>query len=79
MARSNSLTSKKISPLLTLSEASKLLHVHENTLRRWSSRGIVRAYRIGSRGDRRFRKSDIIFLLSQFEVHRGDLQRIKIF
>jgi excisionase family DNA binding protein len=72
MARSNLFTAEKISPLLTLSEASKLLHVHQNTLRRWSNRGIVRTYRIGIRGDRRFRKGDIKFLLSQSEVHRSD-------
>jgi excisionase family DNA binding protein len=75
MTHSNLLTAEKISPLLTLSEASRLLHVHQSTLRRWSNRGIVRTYRIGIRGDRRFRKDDIKFLLSQFEAYRGDRQK----
>jgi excisionase family DNA binding protein len=78
MVHGNLLAAEKISQLLTLSEASKLLHVSQSTLRRWSNRGIVRTYRIGIRGDRRFRKDDIVFLSSQFEVYRGDLQKIKI-
>ena len=31
--------------MLTIAEVS-LLHVHPNTLRRWSEEGIIRAYRI---------------------------------
>jgi excisionase family DNA binding protein len=46
--------------MLTASEASKLLHVHINTLRRWTNQGILKAYRIGSRGDRRFKRDDIV-------------------
>jgi hypothetical protein len=30
-----------------------------NTVRRWSNQGVLKAYRIGSRGDRRFRQEDI--------------------
>jgi excisionase family DNA binding protein len=45
--------------LLTISETSQLLRIHRNTLRRWSDRGIIRAYRIGPRGDRRFRSEDV--------------------
>lgn len=48
-----------IDPMLTTSEVARLLSVHINTVRRWSNQGILRAYRIGSRGDRRFRKEDI--------------------
>ena len=47
------------SVLLTISETSQLLNIHKNTLRRWSDRGIIRAYRIGPRGDRRFRSEDV--------------------
>ena len=47
------------SALLTISETSQRLHVHRNTLRRWSDQGIVRVYRIGPRGDRRFRSEDV--------------------
>jgi len=49
--------------MLTVREVSHLLHVHSNTLRRWSDQGIIKAYRIGPRGDRRFRAEDIAVLL----------------
>ena len=45
--------------MLTVSEVSKLLHVHPNTLRRWADKGIIRSYSITSRGDRRFMVRDI--------------------
>jgi excisionase family DNA binding protein len=48
--------------MLTISETSQLLHIHKNTLRRWSDRGIIKVYRIGRRGDRRFRSEDIAAL-----------------
>ena len=55
--------------MLTVREVSRLLHVHSNTLRRWSDQGIVKAYRIGPRGDRRFRAEDIAVLL--LEENKG--------
>ncbi|MBA7709033.1 hypothetical protein ES703_117940 [subsurface metagenome] len=45
--------------MLTTGEAAHLLGVHVNTVRRWSQKGILRAYRISSRGDRRFRREDV--------------------
>ena len=48
-----------IDPMLTTSEVAHLLNVHINTVRRWSNLGILQAYRLGSRGDRRFRREDI--------------------
>lgn len=52
-----------LSPMLTTGEACRILCVHSNTLRRWSERGIIVAYRIGPRGDRRFKREDVIALL----------------
>ena len=49
--------------LLNVHEVSQLLHVHENTLRRWSDLGIVKVYRIGPRHDRRYKQEDIVALL----------------
>jgi excisionase family DNA binding protein len=54
-----------IDPMLTTSEVARLLNVHINTVRRWSNQGILKAYRIGSRGDRRFRKEDIDSFFSE--------------
>lgn len=53
-----------IDPMLTTSEVARLLNVHINTVRRWSNQGILKTYRIGSRGDRRFHRDDIINFLS---------------
>ena len=50
--------------MLTTSDVARLLNVHMNTVRRWSNRRIIKAYRIGSRGDRRFRKEDIDYFIS---------------
>ena len=51
--------SNDIEPMLTTSEVARILSVHINTVRRWSNQGILKSYRIGSRGDRRFKKEDI--------------------
>ena len=48
-----------IESMLTISEVAQILNVHINTVRRWSQQGILKAYRIGSRGDRRFLRADI--------------------
>ena len=45
--------------MLTLREVADVLHVHPNTLRRWTDKGIIRSYRITLRGDRRFRQQDV--------------------
>ncbi len=56
---------KNIDPMLTASDVARLLNVHLNTVRRWSNQGVLKAYRIGSRGDRRFRQEDIAYFLSR--------------
>jgi excisionase family DNA binding protein len=50
--------------LLTARQVARLLNVHVNTVRRWNDRGILKAYRIGPRGDRRFDKADIDMFLN---------------
>lgn len=45
--------------MLTARQVARLLNVHINTVRRWSNRGMLTAYRIGARGDRRFKREDI--------------------
>ena len=47
------------SEMLTTAEVARLLHVHPNTVRQWSNKGMIRAYRLGTRGDRRFDRKDI--------------------
>ena len=41
--------------MLTTSEVARMIHVHINTVRKWSDMGLIETYRIGSRGDRRFK------------------------
>jgi excisionase family DNA binding protein len=50
--------------MLTITELSQILNVHINTVRRWSNQGIIKTYRIGPRGDRRFRHDDVTQFLS---------------
>ena len=47
------------SEMLTTTEVAKLLHVHPNTIRQWTKKGLIRTYRLGTRGDRRFDRRDI--------------------
>jgi excisionase family DNA binding protein len=55
----------EIPELLTLREAADILKCHPNTLRNWDRSGILKAVRIGTREDRRYKKEDILKLLNQ--------------
>jgi len=57
---------EQISNMLTTGEVARLLNVHVSTVRRWSNRRILKAYRIGPRGERRYRRDDVaIFILER--------------
>jgi excisionase family DNA binding protein len=58
--------------MLTVQEVARLLHIHPNTLRRWSNRGLIKAYRITPRGDRRFRREEILDFLAKLNANYGD-------
>ena len=66
----------QIDNMLTIREVAHLLHVHPNTLRRWSDKGVIRAYRITPRGDRRFRRQDIARFLAKLNAHKGDERKV---
>lgn len=54
---------------LRVSEASKLLGVHANTLRNWDKQGILKPVRVGIRsdgkGERRYRREDVLKFLEE--------------
>ena len=57
---------EQISNMLTTGEVACLLKVHPSTVRWWNDHGVIKAYRIGPRGERRFRRADIaVFFLER--------------
>jgi excisionase family DNA binding protein len=68
MSDGKSLNSKKINmsnlpDLLTVREVAELLRVSPLTIKRWGKRGKLPAIRINSRGDRRYKKEQVLWLL----------------
>lgn len=57
--------------MLSIGDVASLLGVSVNTVRRWGNKGILKAYRIGPRADRRFRREDVDAFLG--EEKAGDL------
>ena len=49
--------------LLTVKEVAEILRVSPLTIKRWGKRGKLPAIRINSRGDRRYRKEAVLWLL----------------
>lgn len=49
--------------LLTVREVADLLRVSPLTIKRWGKRGKLLAIRINSRGDRRYKKEAVLWLL----------------
>lgn len=54
--------------MLTTTDVARLLGLHSNTVRRWNTKRILKSYRIGSRGDRRFKREDIDSFLQGAEI-----------
>ena len=49
--------------LLTVREVAQILRVSTLTIKRWGKRGKLTPIRINSRGDRRYKKEAILWLL----------------
>ncbi len=49
--------------LLTVREVAQILRVSPLTIKRWGTSGKVPALRINSRGDRRYKKEAVLWLL----------------
>ncbi len=52
-------------PWLKTGEVAHLVNVHVGTVRRWANQGILKSYRVGPRGDRRFRREDVNLLFKE--------------
>ena len=46
--------------MLTNRQVAEYLQVSICSVRRWSDKGLLKFYRVGSRGDRRYRYEDVI-------------------
>ncbi|MCX6702221.1 MAG: helix-turn-helix domain-containing protein [Candidatus Zambryskibacteria bacterium] len=51
--------------ILTLQQACEVLNCHPNTLRKWDNNGYLKAIRFGKRRDRRYKKEDVLKILSK--------------
>ena len=61
MSESNSKDTK----LISVTRAASILGINPQTLRRWDKAGKLKAERVGSRRDRKYKLSDIIEILEQ--------------
>jgi len=52
--------------MLRTGEVAWLFSVSGNTVRRWADSGIIRAGRIGIRGDRKFERENVAQLMLKF-------------
>jgi excisionase family DNA binding protein len=57
--------------LLTVREVATVLRVSPLTIKRWGKRGKLPAIRINSRGDRRYKKEAVMWLLGMQQ--KGEL------
>lgn len=62
------ITLDNLPDLLTVREVAELLRVSPLTIKRWGKRGKLPAIRINSRGDRRYKKEAILWLLGMQET-----------
>lgn len=59
----NDISIDNLPDLLTVGEVANLLRVSKLTVKRWGKRGKLPAIRINARGDRRYRKEAVLWLL----------------
>ena len=66
---------EKNNDLVDISSAAKLLGVSKLTLRNWDNSGILKAIRIGKRGDRRYKKEDLENFLGK---KKEDIKKVNL-
>ena len=55
----------KMDRMLTVRQVADFLQVSTCSVRRWSDRGTLKFYRVGSRGDRRYQREDVLRFLEE--------------
>ena len=63
--------------LLTAGQVAHVLHCHINTIRRWENHGMLRAFRIGPRGDRRFKKTEILRVMREVS-NKNSVRQVRL-
>ena len=63
VSKGKSVSLDNLPDLLTVREVADLLRVSPLTIKRWGKRGKLPAIRINSRGDRRYKKEAVLWLL----------------
>ena len=58
---------EKTGDTLSPRDVARLLHLHINTIRRWSDSGIIKSKRAGIRGDRVYSWEDIAHFVEKLE------------
>ena len=58
--------------MLTVQEVAVILHAHPNTIRHWCDEGLLKAQRIGPRGDRRFLPEDVENFITSYGKERHE-------
>ncbi len=55
--------------MLTVQQVAEFLQVSVCSVRRWSDNGTLKFYRVGSRGDRRYWREDVLLFLKESSPH----------
>jgi excisionase family DNA binding protein len=55
--------------MLTVQQVAEFLQVSVCSVRRWSDKGTLKFYRVGSRGDRRYWREDVLLFLKESSPH----------
>ncbi len=55
----------RLDRMLTVRQVADFLQVSICSVRRWSDRGTLKFYRVGSRGDRRYQHDDVLHFLDE--------------
>ncbi|OGM32077.1 hypothetical protein A2803_00735 [Candidatus Woesebacteria bacterium RIFCSPHIGHO2_01_FULL_44_21] len=63
MAELKQINIQNLPDLLTVREVAELLRVSPLTIKRWGKKGKLPPIRINSRGDRRYKKEAVLWLL----------------